>query len=55
MLLNCYFFEALTKLGIETRTKDLQIFAGGAKKGDWDVGISQLQLIEKRHITINSS
>jgi len=34
------FFEALTKLGIETRTKDLQIFAGGAKKGDWDVGLT---------------
>lgn len=34
------FFEALTKLGIETKTKDLQIFVGGAKKGDWDVGIS---------------
>lgn len=34
------FFDALTKLGIETRTKDLQIFTGGAKKGDWDVGIS---------------
>lgn len=34
------FFEALTKLGIETRTKDLQIFAGGTKKGDWDVGLA---------------
>ncbi len=34
------FFEALGKIGIETRTKDLQIFAGGAKKGDWDVGLS---------------
>ncbi len=34
------FFEALSKLGIETKTKDLQIFAGGAKKGDWDVGIA---------------
>lgn len=34
------FFEALTKLGIETKTKELQIFAGGAKKGDWDVGIA---------------
>jgi len=34
------FFEALTKLGIETKTKDLQIFNGGAKKGDWDVGIA---------------
>ena len=34
------FFEALTKLGIETKTKDLQIFAGGAKKADWDVGVA---------------
>jgi len=33
------FFEALTKLGIETRVKDLQIFYGGLKKADWDVGI----------------
>ncbi len=33
------FFEALGKAGIEVKTKDLQIFAGGAKKGDWDVGI----------------
>lgn len=34
------FFEALTKLGIETKTKDLQIFPGGAKKADWDVGLA---------------
>ncbi len=34
------FFDALTKLGIETKTKELQIFSGGAKKGDWDVGIT---------------
>ncbi len=34
------FFEALEKLGIETKTKDLQIFFGGAKKADWDVGIA---------------
>ncbi|MCD5384707.1 MAG: NYN domain-containing protein [Candidatus Pacebacteria bacterium] len=33
------FFEALTKLGIETRVKDLQEFYGGQKKGDWDVGL----------------
>ena len=33
------FFEALTKLGIETRVKDLQEFYGGLKKADWDVGI----------------
>ena len=34
------FFEALSKLGIETKTKDLQIFTGGAKKADWDVGLA---------------
>ena len=34
------FFEALHKSGYEVRTKDLQIFPGGAKKGDWDVGIT---------------
>lgn len=34
------FFEALTKLGIETKTKDLQIFHSGTKKGDWDVGLA---------------
>lgn len=34
------FFDALTKSGIETKTKDLQIFIGGAKKADWDVGLA---------------
>lgn len=34
------FFEALTKLGIETKEKDLQTFWGGVKKADWDVGIA---------------
>ena|SRR3989344_1076970 len=34
------FFEALAKVGIEMRTKDLQIFYGGAKKADWDVGLA---------------
>ncbi len=34
------FFDALSKLGIETKTKDLQIFWGGAKKADWDVGLA---------------
>jgi len=34
------FFEALGKVGIETKTKNLQIFAGGAKKADWDVGLA---------------
>jgi uncharacterized LabA/DUF88 family protein len=34
------FFDALEKLGIETKAKDLQIFYGGAKKADWDVGLA---------------
>lgn len=34
------FFDALTKMGIETKTKDLQIFSSGAKKADWDVGMA---------------
>ncbi len=34
------FFEALTKLGIETRIRELQEFYGGLKKADWDVGIT---------------
>lgn len=34
------FFEALVKHGIEIKTKDLQIFYGGAKKADWDVGLA---------------
>lgn len=34
------FFEALTKMKIETKVKDLQIFGSGAKKADWDVGLA---------------
>jgi uncharacterized LabA/DUF88 family protein len=34
------FFEALIKLGIETKVRDLQEFYGGMKKADWDVGIT---------------
>lgn len=34
------FFEALTKIGIELKVKDLQVFAGGMKKADWDVGLA---------------
>jgi uncharacterized LabA/DUF88 family protein len=34
------FFDALTKLGIETRIRNLQEFYGGQKKADWDVGIA---------------
>jgi uncharacterized LabA/DUF88 family protein len=34
------FFEALKQAGWEVKSKDLQIFAGGEKKGDWDTGIA---------------
>ena len=34
------FFEALEKGGYEIKEKDLQIFAGGMKKADWDVGMA---------------
>lgn len=34
------FFEALEKTGIELRMKDLQVYAGGMKKADWDVGMA---------------
>mgnify|MGYP005851778831 CR=1 FL=1 len=34
------FFDALETQGYEVKVKDLQIFYGGAKKGDWDVGLT---------------
>ena len=39
------FFEALKSLGYEVKAKDLQVFFGGAKKGDWDIGIA-MDMIE---------
>lgn len=48
------FFDALTKQGWEVRQKDLQIFVGGAKKGDWDVGIAMdvLRLAPKLDVIV---
>jgi len=34
------FYDALEEMGFEVKSKDLQVFFGGAKKGDWDVGIA---------------
>jgi len=34
------FVEALEKSGFEIKEKDLQIFPGGMKKADWDVGLA---------------
>ena len=39
------FFDALERIGYEVKSKDLQIFYGGAKKGDWDIGIA-MDMIE---------
>jgi uncharacterized LabA/DUF88 family protein len=34
------FFDALLSAGIDLRMKDLQIYPGGMKKADWDVGMA---------------
>lgn len=34
------FFDALGSIGFEVKAKELQTFASGQKKGDWDVGIA---------------
>jgi uncharacterized LabA/DUF88 family protein len=34
------FFDALIQSGFEIKSKDLQIFADGTKKADWDVGLA---------------
>ncbi len=48
------FIEALEQQGFEVKMKDLQIFAGGAKKGDWDVGISidAIRLADKLDVIV---
>lgn len=34
------FFEALAQRGLETKERELQVFESGAKKADWDVGMT---------------
>ena len=34
------FFEALENAGLELRLKDIQVWADGSKKADWDVGMA---------------
>ncbi len=48
------FFEALTQQGFQVIIKDLQVFTGGAKKGDWDVGIAvdSIKLAEKLDVLV---
>ncbi len=51
------FFDALNKVGIETKTKDLQIFSSGSKKADWDVGlaIDAVKLADKLDVVVLAS
>lgn len=51
------FFEALSKMGFELRAKDLQVFYGGNKKGDWDVGIAMdiMRLASKLDVVVLGS
>jgi uncharacterized protein (TIGR00288 family) len=46
------FFDALEKQGYEIKSKDLQIFIGGAKKGDWDVGIAVDAITIANHLDV---
>ena len=48
------FFEALERSGYYLKMKDLQIFPGGMKKGDWDVGIAvdAISLIPKSEVMV---
>lgn len=48
------FFEALCKIGFEVREKELQVFYGGEKKGDWDVGLCMdaVRLIPKIDVLV---
>lgn len=34
------FFDAVSKAGFEVKLKELQVFFGGKKKADWDVGMA---------------
>ena len=48
------FFEVLGKQGFEVKIKDLQIYPGGLKKGDWDVGLTvdAIKLADKLDVLI---
>lgn len=48
------FFEAMIKTGYDVKTKDLQIFPDGSRKGDWDVGIAidAIKMAEKLDVIV---
>lgn len=51
------FFEALDKAGFEVKKKELQTFAGGHQKGDWDVGIAMdiIKMMNKLDVVVLAS
>ena len=51
------FFEALDGIGFEVQIKELQVFYGGHKKGDWDVGIAMdaIRLAPKVDVVVIAS
>jgi uncharacterized protein (TIGR00288 family) len=48
------FFEAIHNQGFELKIKDLQIFPGGMKKADWDVGmaIDAVKMADKLDVVV---
>ena len=51
------FFDALSGQGYEVKMKDIQVFYGGNKKGDWDIGIAMdtIELASKLDVVILAS
>lgn len=48
------FIKAMEKAGFEIKSKDLQSFPGGMKKGNWDVGmaIDAIKMAKKLDVAI---
>lgn len=48
------FFEVLSRQGFEVKMKDLQVFPGGMKKADWDIGmaVDAVKLAEKLDVIV---
>ena len=48
------FFDVLQNMGYEVKAKDLQVFPGGHKKGDWDIGIAMdaIELAPKLDVVV---
>ena len=46
------FFDALEKAGFELKMKDIQVYASGAKKADWDIGMAIDALTIAKHVDV---